>query len=195
MAEHAAQLVVEHALSAGPRCGDVIVVLIDGPAGSGKTTAAGLVREAARARGSSCVVIQMDDLYEGWGGLAQGGDAVTAVLRALEAGRPASYRRYNWVAERYAETVEVPPVDLLVVEGVGSARTEHLDLVSTLVWVEEPDPRERLRRGLARDGAQLEGHWRRWMAEEAELFAGVGTRERADIRIDGLGRVTGEIAR
>ena len=91
------------------------------------------------------------------------------------------------MTDRYAETVPVPPVDLLVVEGVGSARTEHLDLASVLVWVEEPDAEERLRRGLARDGEAAEPHWRRWMAEEASLFAEVGTRRRADVLVDGVG--------
>lgn len=138
----------------------------------------------------SCAVIQMDDLYEGWSGMRQGGEAATRVLRALALGEPGSYRRYHWVSERYVETVPVPPVSLLVIEGVGSARLEHLDLVSTLVWVEEPDPEERLRRGILRDGEQVEQHWRQWMADEADLFAEVGTRERADIRIDGMGRVT-----
>ncbi|WP_241681102.1 uridine kinase family protein [Pseudactinotalea terrae] len=190
MPEQPAELIVEHAMRQGPRCGEVTVVVIDGPAGSGKTTAAGQVQLAARAHGLSCAVIQMDDLYEGWGGLVQGGDAVTEVLRALEAGEPGRYRRYSWVTESYVEVVEVPAVDLLVVEGVGSARTEHLDLVSTLVWVEEADPQERLRRGIERDGAQLEGHWVRWMAQEAALFAEVGARDRADILIDGLGRRT-----
>lgn len=193
MPERAAELVVAHARRRGPRCGDVTAVVIDGPAGSGKTTAAGRVQQVAREQGLSCAVIHMDDLYEGWSGLLRGGDAVTEVLRALAAGEPARFRRYSWVTERYAETVEVPAADLLVVEGVGSARTEHLDLVSTLVWVEEPDPAERLRRGLERDGAQAEGHWLDWMAEEAELFALVGTRDRADILIDGVGRVTADV--
>lgn len=193
MAEAAARTVLEHALRRGPSCDDVIVVVVDGPAGSGKTTIAGLIRREARDRGVSCAVISMDDLYEGWEGLRVGGAAVTALLRALALGESASYRRYNWVAERYDETVPVPPVSVLVIEGVGSARTEHLDLVSTLVWVEEPDPQERLRRGIARDGRQVEGHWRRWMVQEAELFDEVGTRERADIRLDGYGRLAAPV--
>jgi len=189
VAPHAAEAVLAHALGRGPGCGDVTVVVVDGPAGSGKTTVAARVEDAARARGASCAVIHMDDLYEGWQGMRQGGEAAGRLLRALALGEPASYRRYDWVSERYVETVPVPPVSLLVVEGVGSARLEHLDLVSTLVWVEEPDPQERLRRGIARDGAQVETHWRRWMVEEADLFAEVGTRERADVHLDGLGTI------
>lgn len=189
MADRAADALLQHALRRGPRCGDVVVVIIDGPAGSGKTTVAGHLHEVARASGVSCAVVHMDDLYAGWTGLRQGGDVATMLLRAIAAGEPASYRRYDWAWERYGEHVPVPPVSLLVIEGVGSARLEHLDLVSTLVWVEEPDAAERLRRGLARDGAEVEGHWRRWMSEEADLFAEVATGARADIRLDGYGRV------
>ena len=188
--QSAAGVVLSHALRIGPRCDDVVVVIIDGPAGSGKTVLAGQLRRVARASGVSCTVVQMDDLYEGWAGMRAGGEAATDLLRALAQGDPASYRRYNWVSEQYTERVPVPPVSLLVIEGVGSARLEHLDLASALVWVEEPDPQERLRRGLARDGAEIEAHWRRWMVEEAELFAEVGTCHRADIRLDGWGRIT-----
>ncbi|WP_420113250.1 uridine kinase family protein [Pseudactinotalea sp.] len=191
MGESAARAVLEHALRRGPTCDDVIVIVVDGPAGSGKTTIAGLIRREAGERGVSCAVISMDDLYEGWSGMRQGGAAVNDVLRALAQGEPASYRRYNWVTERYDETVQVPPVSVLIVEGVGSARLDHLDLVTTLVWVEEPDQEERLRRGIARDGHQVEAHWRRWMVEEAELFGEIGTRARADLRIDGLGGLVG----
>ncbi|GAB2975595.1 uridine kinase family protein [Actinotalea caeni] len=184
-----AQAVLDLAARRGPRCGDVTVVLVDGPAGSGKTTLAAALEDAAGERGTGCTVVHMDDLYAGWQGLREGGAALTALLRDLAAGAPAGYRRYDWVADRYAETVPVPPVALLVVEGVGSARTEHLDCVSVLVWVEEPDAEERVRRGLARDGAAAEPHWRRWMVEEAELFAEVGTRARADVAVDGAGRL------
>lgn len=184
-----ARAVLERAMSRGPRCGDVTVVLIDGPAGSGKTTLAGRLEEAAGAHGVGCAVVHMDDLYAGWEGLRAGGEALTTLLHALAAGEPASYRRYDWAAGRYAETVEVAATEMLVVEGVGSARSEHLGLVSVTVWVEEQDAGERLRRGLERDGAAAEPQWRRWMAEEAELFAEVGTRERADVHVDGVGRL------
>lgn len=173
----------------GPRCGRTAVVLVDGPAGSGKTTLAAVLGEATRRTGVSCAVVHMDDLYAGWGGLREGGATLTALLRDLGAGRPPSYRRYDWLADAYAELVPVPAVDVLIVEGVGSARSEHLHLVSVLVWVEEPDTAERLRRGLARDGDQARGHWERWMREESELFAEVGTRGRADVRVDGVGRL------
>lgn len=169
------------------------VILVDGPAGSGKTTLAEQIAEAAAREELSCAVVHMDDLYAGWAGLRAGGAALTRLLHALAANEPASYRRYDWVAGAYAETVPVPPPRLLVAEGVGSARVEHLELASALVWVEEPDAAERLRRGLARDGDAAEPHWRRWMADEADLFAEVGTRARADVVVDGVGQLVGSV--
>lgn len=185
----AAGVALRLATSRGARCGTVTVVLIDGPAGSGKTTLAAALLEATERTGARCAVVHMDDLYAGWSGLREGGAVVTELLTDLASGDRAGYRRFDWGSDRYAETVLVPPVDVLVVEGVGSARTEHLHLASVLVWVEEPDAEERLRRGLARDGEAAEAHWRRWMAEEATLFAEVGTRRLADVLVDGVGGV------
>lgn len=177
------------ALSRGPGCGRSAVVLVDGPAGSGKTTLAGALEKEAAKTGVSAAVVHMDDLYAGWSGLREGGSALTALLSELAAGGAASYRRYDWVADDYAESVAVPSVEVLIVEGVGCARSEHLHLATVLVWVEEPDAAERLRRGLERDGEAARAHWERWMDEEIALFGEVGTRERADIRVDGVGRL------
>src|SRR5690606_26299343 len=91
-----ARAVLERAMSRGPRCGDVTVVLVDGPAGSGKTTLAGRLEEAAETHEVGCAVVHMDDLYAGWEGLRAGGEALTTLLHALAAGEPASYRRYDW---------------------------------------------------------------------------------------------------
>ncbi|MFV0253129.1 MAG: uridine kinase [Beutenbergiaceae bacterium] len=173
----------------GPSCGPLSVVLIDGPAGSGKTSLAAALASAVRAAGADADIVHMDDLYDGWDGLAAGADAVTGLLRAIAAGRPGRYQRYDWDRAEFVEWVELAPVDLLIVEGVGSTSLEHLDLVSALVWVAEAAPAERLRRGLARDGAQSQAHWRRWMRAEQELFARVGTAALADIWVDGQGRL------
>lgn len=183
------QAILDLAASRGPRCGSTTVVLIDGPAGSGKTTLAGSVDHEATAAGVRTAVVHMDDLYEGWQGLHAGAAAATQMLSDRAAGASGRYRRYDWHADRYAEWVPLPPCELLVLEGVGSVRTEHLDLASVLVWVEEASEVERLRRGLARDGDQAHEHWREWMQAEQQVFDQVGTRARADLRVDGDGRL------
>ena len=63
----------------------------------------------------------MDDLFEGWRGLPALVDGrSTTSSRRWRAGAPARYRRYDWVADEFAEEHVVEPVDLLVLEGVGT---------------------------------------------------------------------------
>ena len=62
----------------------------------------------------------MDDLFEGWSGLPRIDAQLGDLLEPLALGRPGSFRRWDWLAGRYAETVVVEPVPLLVLEGVGS---------------------------------------------------------------------------
>jgi uridine kinase len=174
-----AATLLELARSRPPTLGAARLVCIDGPAGSGKTTlAAGLTALEPGAR-----VLHMDDLYEGWQGLAKVSDQLGELLRPLADGRAGSYRRYDWHAGRFVETVVVEPLPLLVIEGVGSAARAHADLVTALAWVEAPWP-ERLRRGLERDGEAMRPEWEQWQVDEAALFEREGTRGRADLIVD-----------
>jgi len=174
-----ARATVEVALSRPPTLGAGRLVCVDGPAGSGKTTLATAIFETF----PGCRVVHMDDLYDGWSGLPRVGAQLASLLLPLAAGEPGSFRRYDWEAGRFAETVTVDPVDLLVLEGVGSGALAHADLTTVLVWTEAPSAL-RLERGLARDGVAFEPQWRQWMLDEAAHFARERTRERADLVID-----------
>jgi uridine kinase len=158
------------------------LVSIDGPAGAGKTTLAAQV--AALAPGTR--VVHMDDLYEGWNGLPEVGRQMAGLLRPLAERLPGSYRRYDWHAESFAETVTVEPTDLLVLEGVGSGCRMHDDLIGVLVWVEAPYDL-RMRRGIDRDGEAFAPHWEAWAEAEQVVFARHRTRQRADLVVDGSG--------
>lgn len=175
----AARAALEVALDRSPTLGGGRLLCIDGPAGSGKTTLAAAVFETY----PGCRVVHMDDLYEGWSGLPHVEAQLASLLRPLAVGAPGSYRRYDWDAGRYAETVVVDPVDLLVLEGVGSGALGHADLVTALVWMSAPEAL-RLERGLARDGAAYEPLWRQWQRDEAAHFAEQRTRERADLVVE-----------
>lgn len=177
---------LELALAAPPALGPGRLIRIDGPAGSGKTTLAD--RVALLAPGSR--VIHTDDLLAGWEGLPSLAATLGRLLGPLAAGEPSAYRRFDWVAGRHAELVEVTPVPLLVVEGVGAGARTGVDAAGPLVWVEAPRD-VRMRRGLERDGEAFAPHWDAWAAAEAEHFAAQRTRDRADVVVDGEGRLGG----
>jgi uridine kinase len=107
------------------------------------------------------------------------------VLAPLRAGRPGAYRPYDWYAGRFADrTVQVPVTDVLVLDGVTSARRAVADELSLAVWLAMPFDRS-VARAVARDGeaarAELEG----WHRREAAHFAADATAERADLVVDG----------
>ena len=175
----AARAVLDLVDARSPTLGAGRLLCIDGPAGSGKTTLATAVADLAPA----CHVVHMDDLYPGWDGLPQVGAQLAGLLRPLAEGRPGRYRRYDWHAGVFAETVTVEPAALLVLEGVGSGSRGTADLVTALVWVEAAYDL-RMRRGLERDGEAFAPHWEAWAAAEDEHFARERTRERADLVVD-----------
>ena len=172
----------ERVRAAEPRLGGTRLVCIDGPAGSGKTTFADRL---AAALGPGTAVLHMDDVYAGWTLTGAADRLAVGVLRPLAEGRPGAYHRYDWARAGFSpEPTPVPPPRVLLVEGCGSS-PQAFDVWTTMrIWVEAP-PAVRIARGLARDGAALEGEWLAWQTTEAAEFARERTRARADLRVDG----------
>ncbi|RBY93384.1 uridine kinase [Blastococcus sp. TF02-8] len=173
---------VQRVLAAPPRLGRTRLVCVDGPAGSGKTTLAGRLADALPGE---VTVVHMDDLYAGWALTGAVARLSSGVLRPVSEGRPGSFHRYDWSAARFSSgATPVPVPAVLVVEGCASA-SRAVDPWATLrIWVEAPAAL-RLARGLARDGADLAPEWHRWQRLEAAHFAADGTRDRADVVVDG----------
>ncbi len=159
-----------------PTLGPGRLICVDGLAGSGKTTFAAELGRLTRAH-----VVHLDDIYPGWRGLDEVAPEVLALLTDLAAGKPGHYRRWDWQRNRHAEVVQVHLTPLLVLEGVGSGQRAWADLITTLVWIDAAQE-TRLRRGLARDGAQVRRHWLQWQADEQDLLSREQTDVRADLR-------------
>ena len=182
----AARRTLDLALSRPARLGGSRLLCVDGPAGSGKTTfAEGLAQGGSRA-GRSVSVVHLDDVYAGWSGLDTVGDRLLRlVVEPLARGEPGLFPRWDWHGSEWAEDVEVPVADLVVLEGVGSGHPRISPYVAVLLWIEAPDDL-RLQRGVDRDGAGLLPHWPAWTAAETVLHRRERTRERADLVVDGV---------
>lgn len=171
----------ERVRASAPRLGSVRLVAVDGGAGSGKTTFAARLADAL----GGAPVLHTDDLLDGWGDLEGSWSRVqTRVLHPLQAGRAARWQRYDWLAGSFGPWQDLPVPGVLVVEGVGSARTRARGHLSLAVWVQAPRTL-RVERGLARDGPELLAPFLAWLDDEAAHHAREGTRAAADLVVDG----------
>lgn len=107
------------------------------------------------------------------------------LLTPLAAGSAADLPVVQWVSgnPRPGGSVRVPPVDVLVLEGVSAGRRAVAGRLSVLVWIEVPDPTERLERAVARDGDAMRPFLARWQRDEDAHFRADRTRGRADVVI------------
>ena len=167
-------------LAAPARLGRTRLVLVDGPAGSGKTT---LGDRLASALG--CGVLHADDVYEGWDGLPTLWETLgPRVLEPLARGEAGRFRRWDWALGERGGWIEVDVADALVIEGVGVAGRRARPYASLVIFVEAP-LEHRLERGVERDGEGMREDWLRWEAAEAPILGAEGTREAADVVVDG----------
>jgi uridine kinase len=193
MAERAAEL-VSAAIDAAPHEGPAVLVAIDGAGGTGKST---LARELALVR-DDVAIIEGDDFYRplpestraaltpieavdllfDWERLRD--EALAPLLR----GETASFRRYDWQAERLgSEVTTVAAGGVVAVEGVYVARPAlrgHYDLI---VVVDAPR-RLCLQRQLGR-GENEPRQIARWRAAEEWYLERQDPRRVADLVIDG----------
>ncbi|MGL5824197.1 MAG: uridine kinase family protein [Nocardioides sp.] len=176
--------ILAHAGVQAPLLGGGRMVCVDGPAGAGKTTLAGQILQLATARGIDAQLVHLDDTYQGWEQdlTALGGRLRNYLVGPLASRHTGRYRRFDWPANRFSNWVEVPPTELLVLEGVASGHWQIQSRRATLVWV-DADPLLRLERGLARDGKDLRERWLGWQAREAEYFARHDTARQANLRV------------
>lgn len=161
-------------------CGSTRVVLIDGPAGSGKTTLGERLGAVLDAQ-----VLHADDMYEGWDGLPVLGEVLVGrILEPLSRVENAGFERWDWETSARSEFVAVPRAEVLVIEGVGVAQRAARTYASLVVYVDAPRS-ERLARGVARDGEGMRAQWEVWQYAEEEFLNAEGTLQAADTVVDG----------
>ena len=178
VAEEAVRQILEAVPGLVAPRGGTNVIALDGPSGSGKTS---LARVIAADLGAP--LVQMDDLYPGWDGLAAAVDLVTdRVLEPLSRGGRATYQAWDWETSDWGRTLSVPPVDLVVIEGCGSTVGRAGEYAALRVWV-DADEQVRHQRGIERDGDTFAPHWDRWAAQERALFGADRTADRADLTV------------
>ena len=103
-------------------------------------------------------------------------------LSPLAAGRPARFQPYDWSADDGSLAAErvLRPADLIIVEGVYSARPELADLVDLAIHL-DVDPELRTRRYAERGNDPA---WTRlWERAEAYYFGQVRPPESFDLRL------------
>ncbi len=181
MIDHLVELLT-HAQLGANGSGKPLIIGVDGPSGAGKTVFADvLASELLASTGTRPQIVHMDDLYPGWDGLAEAVELVTShVLEPLSRGEDGEFRRWDWLAGRRAEVVDVPTADWIVLEGVGAGSRRCRAHLAALAWL-EADRDIRMARGLERDGESFRPHWERWAVQEESLFAAENTREHATV--------------
>ena len=148
------------------------IVVIDGRAGSGKSTLALALQNALFIEGESLPrLINMDDLYEGWSGLASGAEYLQRnILMPLEANKTASWQEFNWETNQRERWREFSGGTPLIIEGCGSLNRYTASVANLTVWL---DVAEEIRRArwLERDGHAFDQYFDSWAAQELDFIA------------------------
>ena len=148
------------------------IIVIDGRAGAGKSTLAlDLQNELFRSGESMPRIIHMDDLYEGWNGLALGAEYLQrVVLGPLLTTGTSSWQEYNWELEQRDRWREFSGGTPLIIEGCGSLNGYTSQVAQLRVWL-DVSVEIRKQRWLERDGHIFDQYFDSWAAQELDFIA------------------------
>ena len=152
-------------------------VLIDGRAGSGKSTFARLLQDLVfQETKQNPKVIHMDDLYPGWEGLAQGSFyLVEQILKPIKLAGKAQWQRWDWTKDKRGGPDPgngwrvFDGENMLIIEGCGSVTTQSAERADLTIWI-EAERQTRKDRFEARDRGVFSNFWNSWSAQEDEFF-------------------------
>ncbi|PJJ63535.1 uridine kinase [Compostimonas suwonensis] len=167
-----------------------LTVLVDGPSGAGKSTLADRLVEAWPGA-ETPTLVRLDDIYPGWGGLAQAGrDVHDSLLLPRSRGLVGGWRRYDWAGGELAEWHTVDAAAPLIVEGCGVLTRANAGLGDIRVWIDADDV-VRKERALARDAGAFDPWWDIWQEQFDEFVRLDDPRSSADIVLDGTSALDG----
>ena len=164
------------------------IILIDGRAGSGKSSFAEELRnELFRLSDAAPTLIHMDDLYPGWEGLEAGSAyLVHNILQPLSQAKPAAWQKWDWSEDRRGDPSEpgngwreFSGGNVLIVEGCGSLSRQSRELAQLSLWIEAPREARRAR-WQARDAGRFDEFWGIWQAQEDHFYESEKSEELAD---------------
>ena len=158
------------------------IILIDGRAGSGKSTFAEQLQQQLFRDGESAPrVIHMDNIFEGWDGLALGSDyMVRFILQPLARRETASWQDWSWVKNQRSSWREFSGGTPLIVEGCGSLTERSKEHADISIWLEASEETRRER------WIQRERHLEKfdfWAAQELDFYAREKSQSLADLVI------------
>ncbi|MTA86671.1 MAG: hypothetical protein F2553_01670 [Actinobacteria bacterium] len=161
----------------------IVLVAIDGPAGSGKTTLASKL-EADYKLTATVQVVHMDDLYNGWEqALSQDLTAkLTEIVHAHKSGKDFYLAKFNWATMEFGEAQLIPASEILILEGVGAAQKIVRDAGAKTYWIETSEEIG-LTRVLDRDGHHLRDLMLKWQSYQDAYFKMDKTAENCDVKL------------
>jgi uridine kinase len=165
------------------KCGQTKIIVIDGPAGSGKTTLA----KSLSGLLENCPIIHMDEIYEGWENALSPKtfkDLVEWIINPLLENNSIEYIKYDWNLGQRIEKVVINNSKIIIIEGVGSSSFEISKHASLKLWI-EVNKETGINRVLTRDGLQIQEQMKTWQSQESKFFIENNSKENSDIWIDG----------
>ena len=165
------------------KCGQAKIIIIDGPAGSGKTTLA----KSLSGLLENCPIIHMDEIYQGWENALSPktfNDLAEWVINPLLESKSIEFVKYDWYLEKRIEKVVIYLPKVLIIEGVGSSSFDISKHACLKLWI-EVNKETGINRVLSRDGQQIQEQMKQWQTQESKFFLENNSKEKSDIWIDG----------
>lgn len=181
-AAEALEIVADKVLEAIDLGNQMPIVLIDGRAGSGKSTFAEVLQQILFKKGESLPrLIHMDDLYEGWEGLALGSEYLNRfILAPLTHGIRAHWQIWDWEKNQRDQWREFSGGTPLIIEGCGSISARSSENALIRIWLEAAEETRR-KRWLEREGG--DAMFDTWAAQELDFYAREKTKSLCDLVI------------